>query len=193
MFTGLIQAVGSLALRETGYAVVSYPAAAWEDPFQLGESVSVSGCCLTVVGDRDSKLFFNLSEETIAKTTLGVLAVGAPLNLERAVRPTDRMGGHIVQGHVDGLGAVLGIKPEGESRVFRFEVPSGYDRYLIGKGSVAVDGISLTTVNPSAGAFSSHVVPHTLEHTNLSSLKEGDSVNLEFDLLAKYIEKMLPY
>jgi riboflavin synthase len=191
MFTGLVEAVGVVRSSANGTIEIECDAGAWEDPIVVGESVCVNGCCLTAT-EVSEVLRFELSPETVKRTTLGSLEAGALVNLERAMRPTDRLGGHLVQGHIDGAGTVLLIRRDEESHLFRFEAPPGSDQFLVNKGSVAVDGISLTVDSPAAGAFGAWIVPYTFAHTNLRSLKEGDSVNLEFDLFAKYVQKMLP-
>lgn len=190
MFTGIVQAVGQIISLEGELLVVQSSERAWEDPVKIGESISVSGCCLTVV-QTGARVAFQLSEETKQRTTFGKLGAGSPVNIERALRPTDRMGGHIVQGHVDGMGVVLSIAPGETEHVFRFAVPEGFDRYLVDKASIAVDGISLTIVRPSAGAFSAFIVPHTLQHTNMRDMGADQNVNMEFDILFKYMEKIV--
>ena len=160
------------------------------DPPAIGDSVSVNGCCLTVV-DAGTTLRFDVSPETLARTALGGLRIGASVNLERAMRVGDRFGGHIVQGHVEATGECLSIREDGPSAEFRFQAPSEFDRYLIDKGSVTVDGISLTVVQPIDGAFSVWIVPHTRATTNLREMREADLVNLEFDVIAKYVEKLV--
>ena len=189
MFTGLIQAVGTIELFQGSRLMVDAGTFAESDPIVAGESIAVNGCCLTAL--EHGVLAFDLSAETIARTAFHELRSGSKVNLERAMRPMDRLGGHIVQGHVDSVGEVVAVLQDGEFTVFRFRTPKEMDRYMIDKGSIAVDGISLTIVHPVEGEFDVWVVPHTLEHTNLSSRKPGDLVNLEFDVLAKYVEKLV--
>lgn len=190
MFTGLVQTVGEVTSFSGGQLSVQFDASAWlDDPIKSGESVAVNGCCLTTV--QEKALEFELSPETIERTACDKFKVGTRLNLERAMRPIDRLGGHIVQGHVDGVGEISAIQPNGEHTEFVFQIDSACDRYLIDKGSVTVDGISLTVVNPEQGKFSVWVIPHTLDHTNLMDAKVGDKVNVEFDVLAKHVEKLL--
>jgi len=196
MFTGLVQAVGVVDANAEYVLAIDVSGPIVEPPVDLGESVAVNGCCLTVVEAvlRDSgtvTLKFDMSGETLARTNLGGLTSGSRVNVERAMRPMDRLGGHIVQGHVDAVGEVVGLREDGEFTVFRFQAPNEYGRYLIDKGSVAVDGISLTVVKPVGGEFDVWVIPHTLRHTNLESRKAGDAVNFEFDVLAKYVEQLL--
>jgi riboflavin synthase len=190
LFTGVIQAVGVVASRGASQIAVSPPKGVWEDPFRVGESIAVNGCCLTLAV-LDEDLTFELSEETLRRTSLGALEPGDLVNLERALRPFDRMGGHIVQGHVDAIGELFQVTPGETQHVFRFGAPEGFDRYLVDKGSVAVEGISLTVVRPSAGAFDTFIVPHTYENTNLRTLQHGDPVNMEFDVLSKYVERLV--
>lgn len=163
-----------------------------DDPPALGESICVNGCCLTMV--TNSPLGFDLSKETTNRTTLGSLKPGDLLNLERAMRLTDRLGGHIVQGHVDAVGHVVRKTDLNGSTEFEFQAPLEFDRYLIDKGSIAIDGISLTVIEPQQGLFKVAVIPHTLEQTNLSTKQLGSLVNLEFDMIAKHLEKLkAPY
>lgn len=188
MFTGLVESLGRVASLAQGRLEIDVAEDA-ADPFQMGESVAVNGCCLTVVGHTPLK--FDLSEETERRTALAKLVPGSRVNLERAMKPSDRLGGHIVQGHVDAVGELLSIQPTPQAHVFRFRVPSEYDRYLIDKGSVALDGISLTVVQPKDGEFDVWVIPHTLANTNLGEAKPGDRFNVEFDVVAKYVERLV--
>ncbi len=158
---------------------------------KLGDSIAVNGACLTAVDFSKSEFSVDLSPETMRRTSLGQLSAGGPVNLERALLASDRMGGHIVQGHVDGTGRVMSIKTDGDSIIFRIRVPKRLNRYIVEKGFVAVDGISLTVVKRGASSFTLAVIPYTLENTNLSALSVGDRVNLEADILAKYVESLL--
>ncbi|MCE9560001.1 MAG: riboflavin synthase [Armatimonadetes bacterium] len=190
MFTGLVQTVGEVVSFSGGQLSVRFDVSAWpDDPVKTGESVAVNGCCLTKI--HAESLDFELSPETTERTAFAKLAAGTKVNLERAMRPMDRLGGHIVQGHVDGVGQIVGILPMGDHTEFVFQIDPASDRYLIDKGSITIDGISLTVVNPEQGRFSVWVIPHTLAHTNLKDAKVGDCVNLEFDVLAKHVEKLL--
>lgn len=188
MFTGIIQAVAEITDLQGSKLVVRAESAWPNDPIQAGESVAVNGCCLTAL--EDGSLSFDLSPETRLRTALQGLTIGSRVNLERAMRPMDRFGGHIVQGHVDAVGEVVTILQDGDFMVFRFRSPEEYDRYLIDKGSITIDGISLTVVHPVAGEFDVWVVPHTMGHTNLSCRRPADLVNLEFDVIAKHLEKL---
>jgi riboflavin synthase len=155
----------------------------------IGESISVNGCCLTVT-NQERTLEFDLSEETVRRTAIGDLVGGSIVNLERAMLAGGRFGGHIVQGHLDSTGRLLAIQPAESASEFVFEAPSQYAKYLIDKGSICVDGISLTVVAPRDAVFSVWVIPHTLENTNLGDRRIGDRVNLEFDVIAKYVERL---
>lgn len=159
----------------------------------VGGSVAVSGACLTAVSvDRAAGEFeVELSPETLSRTKLGSLKAGEQVNLELPLRLSDRLGGHLVQGHVDTVGEVVSIEPQGEFQLFTFRVDPGYDHLIVEKGSIAVDGVSLTPFNVDAGRFDVAIIPHTLRVTTLGLLRSGDKVNIEFDLMAKYVEKML--
>ncbi|HZH98208.1 MAG TPA: riboflavin synthase [Fimbriimonadaceae bacterium] len=191
MFTGLVQALGRVDSLEDGRLRILAPPADYE----LGESVAVNGACLTVVesvaAGASLQLAFDLSEETLRRTALSRLEAGARVNLERAMTLASRLGGHIVQGHVDAVGRLLSITQTENAHVFRFACPPEFDRYLIDKGSIAIDGISLTVVNPQEGEFDTWIIPHTLEQTTLGDLHPDTPVNLEFDVLAKHVEKLL--
>lgn len=189
MFTGIVQAVGIVNLIDGSRLEVQADSAWPDDVIKAGESVAVNGCCLTALAD--GSLVFDLSPETRLRTAFHHAEIGTKLNLERAMRPIDRFGGHIVQGHVDAVGEVVAVLQDGDFTVFRFRAPNEFDRYLIDKGSISVDGISLTVVNPVAGEFDVWVVPHTIEQTNLRDRRPGDLINLEFDVLAKHVEKLM--
>ena len=186
MFTGLIQAVGELIELNGSRLRLFIPRSAWEDPLLIGESVAVNGCCLTLSALQENAEF-DLTAETLTRTTFKALGPGTKLNLERAARQHDRMGGHVVQGHVDGVGKL--IARHGET--FRFQVPDGGFKYLLDKGSIAVDGISLTVVSPKGREFDVAVVPHTLASTNLSQMREGTPVNIEYDMAIKYMAQIV--
>jgi riboflavin synthase len=189
VFTGIVEQVGVVEDFTSGTLLVraeNDPS----DPFRVGESVAVNGCCLTVAS-HDGHLRFDLSGETLSRTALGSLQRGSLLNLERAMRADGRFGGHIVQGHVDAVGHVADISTGENAHILRFRAPEGYERYLIDKGSVTISGISLTVVSPKGPEFDVWIIPHTWEHTNLHGLRRGDAVNMEFDVLAKYVERLL--
>lgn len=188
MFTGIIEALGTVREVSSSRLVV-VPNSRLEN-LELGESIAVNGCCLTVT-TLAGPLTFDLSEETMLRTTLSDLGAGDLVNLERAMRANGRFGGHIVQGHVDATGSVVAILPNENATEYIFRIPETYARYLIDKGSIAVDGISLTVVGPKDDFFSAWIIPHTLEHTNLGQKMIGDRVNLEFDQIAKYVERLI--
>jgi riboflavin synthase len=194
VFTGIIQAVGQVGALQDGVLSIRAPKRFAPTGFDLGESISVSGCCLTVVEAVEADawiLKFDLSPETLNRTSLGCLAPESQVNLERAMTANGRFGGHVVQGHVDTTGSLASITEADNSWIYRFETHPEFDRYLIDKGSVTIEGISLTVVEPKNGAFDTWIIPHTLQETNLGSKRIGDTVNLEFDVIAKYVEKLL--
>lgn len=193
MFTGLIEALG--VVREvipTGAGtnlVIETPTIAAE--LSLGESVAVNGCCLTVVAHDAETCRFQAGPETLRRTNLGDLNVGERVNLERSLRVGDRLGGHIVQGHIDGVGRVDRLLSDGDWVLFWFTYPPELAAQMVSKGSVAVDGVSLTLVEVEESRFSVALIPHTLAQTTLGVKRPGDAVNLETDLMAKYIQKYL--
>ena len=198
MFTGIVEEVGVVA--KISENAMTIRASKVTEDLKLGDSIAVNGACLTAVSfDKsgesgktgESEFSVDLSPETMRRTALGDLSQGSLVNLERALLVGDRMGGHIVQGHVDGTGRVMSAKPEGDSVVFRIRVPKRLSRYIVEKGFVAVDGISLTVVKRGASSFTLAVIPYTSNNTNLAALSVGDRVNLEADILAKYVESLL--
>ena len=194
MFTGLVQAVGAIAASEARGGDRRLRIGTGEldlAGLQLGESIAVNGVCLTVVGFDRAVFEADASNETLALTTLGGLAVGAPVNLERALLPTTRLGGHLVAGHVDGVGRVLAIADDGRSQRWRFSAPAPLLRYIAGKGSICVDGVSLTVNAVDAEGFEVNLVPHTIAHTAFAATALGAPVNLEVDLIARYAERLL--
>jgi riboflavin synthase len=185
VFTGLVREVGAVVSFDGGRLRVESSIAA-----AVGDSVSINGCCLTVVdGDRKT-LAFDAVPETLARTTLGRLAPGASVNLEPALRAGEALGGHYVQGHVDGVGTVRSVEPEGKGSRVWFDAPPEILRYCVEKGSVAVDGVSLTVAEVDDEGFAVALVPHTLAVTTLGSLAPDYEVNLEADVLAKYVERL---
>ena len=189
MFTGIVEEVGVVAkISDNGMTV---RATKVTEDMKLGDSIAVNGACLTAVSFDRTEFSVDLSPETMRRTSLGQLSVGGPVNLERALLASDRMGGHIMQGHVDGTGRVMSTKTDGDSTIFRIRVPKRLHRYIVEKGFVAVDGISLTVVKRGASSFTLAVIPYTLKNTNLAALSVGDRVNLEADILAKYVESLL--
>ena len=191
MFTGIVEEVGVVATISENAMTVR--ASKVTEDLKLGDSIAVNGACLTAVNFSGDEFSVDLSPETMRRTALGDLSQGSLVNLERALLVSDRMGGHIVQGHVDGTGRVMSTKPEGDSVVFRIRVPKRLNRYIVEKGFVAVDGISLTVVKRGASSFTVAVIPYTSNNTNLAALSVGDRVNLEADILAKYVESLLDW
>jgi len=194
MFTGLIQSVGRVLAREARggdqrlrFSWGVMPAG----DIALGESIAVSGCCLTVVEFDAQGWSADVSNESLALTTLGGLAVGAAVNLERSLLPTDRLGGHLVSGHVDAVGAVEKMWDDGRSQRWRFTAPRSVLRYVANKGSIAVDGVSLTVNAVDDAGFEVNLVPHTVAHTAFGETAVGAAVNLEVDTVARYVERLL--
>lgn len=192
MFTGLVEEVGRISVLESGEMLrLSIAADRVIGDTRVGDSVSVNGACLTV-GEVDGRtLTFFAMHETLRRTALGTLREGSSVNLERAMASGDRFGGHIVQGHVDGVGEVVGVRPEGEAEIWEFRVPESVLRYCVEKGSICVDGISLTLVSVGSDSFTVSILPQTRAHTNLGVLRTGDRVNLEADVIGKYVERLL--
>ena len=194
MFTGLIQGVGRVRALEPVGGDLRLHIDVGTLPFadvEVGESIAVSGCCLTVVAFDATGFAADVSTETLACTTLGGWAVGDAVNLERAMLPTTRFGGHIVSGHVDGLGRVESIVDDARAQRWRFAAPAGLLRYIAHKGSIAVDGVSLTVNAVDDAGFEVALIPHTVSHTRFSATRVGDPVNLEVDLIARYAERLL--
>ena len=194
MFTGLIEAVGEVARIErrgsSARLVVKAPLPAGE--IKLGDSIAVNGVCLTVVGMDPGSFSFDVSPETIDRTAFRHLKNGSPVNLERALRLSDRLGGHIVTGHVDCIAVVAGLREVSGNSVVTFRIPREYAGYLIEKGSVAIDGISLTVNNVTDESFTVNVIPHTSIRTTLQSKRDGEEVNIETDVIGKYVERLFP-
>jgi riboflavin synthase len=192
MFTGLVQSLGSVKAvdrSDRGARVsVATPLAAEIRP---GDSVAVNGVCLTATEASDTGFAAEAMNETLSRTSLGALEPGAEVNLELPLRATDRLGGHVVQGHVDGLGTITGAREDGFSRVVEIEAPPELLRYVVEKGSVAVDGVSLTVAELGSESFSVALIPETQERTNLGKAQPGRQVNLEVDVLAKYVERLM--
>ncbi len=194
MFTGLIQTLGRVfAVEDDGSGgrtlVISEPSIAPD--LALGESVAVNGCCLTVTKKTSEDFEFQAGPETIEKTHFGQLKIGDTVNLERSLRVGDRMGGHFVTGHVDGTGTIAKKEQQGEWLMIEFACPASLDELMVQKGSVAVDGVSLTIVATEPGKFSVMLIPHTRDHTTLGIKSVGDSVNIELDLLSKHLKKLV--
>ncbi|MCK9489108.1 MAG: riboflavin synthase [Xanthomonadales bacterium] len=197
MFTGIVTALGRLIQARPSDGGARIRVAASDLPGEdlvLGESIAVQGVCLTVAAVMEGRAFeADISGETLRLTTLAGLLAGSDLNLERAMRAGDRLGGHIVSGHVDGVGILLAVEPDGLSNIYRFQVPSAFSRYLAVKGSVAVDGVSLTINQVEHDGFAVNLIPHTLAHTTLGRLQPGDRVNLEVDQVARYVERLMAF
>ena len=190
MFTGIVEELGTVREAAANRLVVG--ASTVLAGTKVGDSMAVSGACLTVVELTDDTFAVDLSAETLARTSLGSLKAGDPVDLERALTPASRMGGHVVQGHVDGVGTVASFGGKPEERVLSVELPAALARYIVEKGFVAVDGISLTVTEVRDTAFSAAVIPYTFDHTVLRFRRVGDPVNIEVDILAKYVERLLP-
>lgn len=192
MFTGIVEETGRVASFQQAADAWQLQIAARLVPGDVatGDSVAVNGCCLTVTRFDAGHLWFDVLEETRRLTNFAQLAVGSAVNLERSLRADSRLGGHFVSGHVDAPGRIETFEPRGKDHYLRVAVPAGQGRYLVYKGSVAIDGISLTVAEVQGDSFAVWLIPHTLAVTNLGEKKAGDVVNLEFDLLAKYIEKL---
>lgn len=193
MFTGIVQALGTVSRMtpaEAGCRMrIDCPElepAGWRE----GDSVAVAGCCLTALEIDERGFSADLSAETLARTSLGSLAIGSAVNLEPALALGDRLGGHLVSGHVDALAEVISVRPAGESRIFRFRVPAELARFIAEKGSVTLDGVSLTVNAVESAEFEINLIPHTLAVTTLGQLEAGKRVNLEVDLLARYLERL---
>ena len=196
MFTGLIETQGIVTnlQRVEGGAQVQIYAPEFGRDMAIGDSIAVDGACLTVAQFQRGAFVADVSEETLGKTTLGGLRQGSKVNLERALRLSDRLGGHMVTGHVEGLGRLLLRHAAGNSTVYQFQVPPSLMEYIVPKGSVAVDGVSLTVFGCEDRRFSVALIPHTAQVTTLGKLEPGATVNLESDVIAKYIEKFAaPY
>ena len=193
MFTGIIEELGHVReVEKRGEdARIVIEARTVTDGSQNGDSISVNGVCLTALDVKPDSFAADVSKETLFRSTLGSLKKGSPVNLERAVTPATRLGGHIVQGHVDARGKFLGSENHSDSWTFRFAYPKEVGRYLVFKGSVAVEGISLTIADLTDNHFDIAIIPKTFEVTNFSQLKPGDEVNLEVDVIAKYVERIL--
>jgi riboflavin synthase len=194
MFTGIVEGVGTVrrAERRGDVLVVRFDVGGLFEGLPLGGSVAVNGCCLTAVNSDPEGFTVELTEETLRRTRFDErLQPGARVNLERPMKADGRFDGHVVQGHVDGMGTVQDMKSLGESSEIRIEVPEGLDRYLVEKGSISVDGISLTAYDIRDHAFSVALIPYTLEVTNLRDARPGTLVNLEADVIAKYVERLL--
>ena len=193
MFTGIVLAKGSISGVEKRGGDVRLRIEAGDldmSDVALGDSVCVSGVCLTAI-DPDAKGFFaDVSVETLSRTTLGNLAAGDAVNLEKSLRLSDRLGGHLVSGHVDALGRVISVAPDARSQRWRFEIPTHLAKYVAAKGSICIDGVSLTVNDVEVNTFGVNLIPHTIAVTTFADKKIGDAVNIEVDLIARYVERL---
>jgi riboflavin synthase len=193
MFTGLVEEEGTVEAftAESAAWRLKISARTVLSGIAVGDSIAVNGCCLTAAEFGASSLSFDVLEETRSLTNFAALGKGGKVNLERSLRFDGKVGGHFVTGHIDGMGPIVAIERRGADTLMRIQTPPGAGRYLVHKGSIAVDGVSLTVAEVNADTFAVWLIPHTLAATNLGSKKTGDRVNLEFDLLGKYVEKLL--
>jgi riboflavin synthase len=192
VFTGLVEEVGRVRRLEAEHLCrLQVSASRVLEGTRIGDSVAVNGVCLTVNELGGGTLIFYAMPETLRRTALIDLSEGSPVNLERAMSLESRFGGHIVQGHVDGVGEVAGVRPEGDAQIWEFGAPKGVLRYTVEKGSICVDGISLTVVSVRDASFTVSILPQTRQKTNLGELRVGDHVNLEADVIAKYVERLV--
>ena len=193
MFTGIIEATGRVARIEPrggDMRIVVDAGSLGLDDVAVGDSIAVSGVCLTAI-DIDANMFAaDVSVETLSRTSLGTLAIGAAVNLEKAMRLSDRLGGHLVSGHVDGLGRIVSIEPDARSQRWMFELPHELARYVASKGSIAIDGVSLTVNEVDGRRFGVNLIPHTIGATTFGERSAGDTVNIEVDLVARYVERL---
>ena len=192
MFTGLVERLGSVGERteREGGLLLSLRAPGWDD-VAVGDSISVNGCCLTVIGAAQGELSFDVVPETVRRTALGDLAAGDMVNLERSLRLDSRLGGHLVQGHIDGTGHVLDVQPEGRGRRIAFEVPPSIARFVAEKGSIAIDGVSLTVAACQGTRCDVAYIPHTLASTVAGRYVQGTRVNIEADVMARYAARLI--
>lgn len=193
MFTGIIEEIGRMESIEhhPGGAKISIAARVATEGTRDGDSISVNGVCLTALEVTESSFSADVSRETLDRSTLGTLNINSPVNLERAATPATRLGGHIVQGHVDGRGTFVSAEKSGDFWTVKIGFPPELAKYFVYKGSVAVEGISLTIAKLDGDSFDIAIIPKTWEMTNLSSLRSGDAVNLEADIIAKYVERIM--
>ena len=193
MFTGIIEDLGTIAAikRSAQGAVITLRTALPLAKIGLGDSIAINGACMTVTSKARGTISMDVSEESLRRTVLGEFEAGSRVNLERCLTLDKLIGGHLVSGHVDGVGRIVAIEPEGDSRLYTFEIPAAQTRYLVEKGSVTLDGISLTVFNIRNRRFTVALIPHTLKMTTLGFKRPGDRVNVESDMLVKYVERIL--
>lgn len=195
MFTGIIAAIGKIESVQTKGGDLRLQVATQDldlSDVKLGDSIANNGVCLTVIAMTHTSLSFDVSRESLDRTSLGAVKVGSNVNLEKALAVGDRLGGHFVSGHVDGLGKVITRQESARSVQFRFEVPAGLERYIAEKGSICIDGTSLTVNKAENNWFEVNIIPHTMQETIMKNYRIGTQVNLEVDLIARYLERLLP-
>jgi riboflavin synthase len=195
MFTGIIAAIGKIESLQVQGGDIRLKVNSHDldlSDVKLGDSIAINGVCLTVVEIDNKVLSFDVSKESLDRTSLGQLQTGSEVNLEKALAVGERMGGHIVSGHVDGLGHVISMQESARSWQFRFGVPAGLERYIAEKGSICIDGTSLTVNNVGDNWFEVNIIPHTMQETIMKAYKPATKVNLEVDIIARYLERLLP-
>jgi riboflavin synthase len=193
VFSGIIECVGEVSALTPLRGDAEITIKSGFRGLALGESIAVNGACMTVASRRGSSFTAVVSAESLRRTTLGSLRSGDPVNLERSLRVSDRLSGHFVFGHVDGIGTMESVKPEGGSALYRFSFPAGFSRFLVEKGSIAVDGVSLTVFDCGRRTFTVSVIPHTAGATTLGRMRPGARVNLETDMLARYVDRAVAH
>jgi len=193
MFTGIISAIGKIETMDVSRPDVRYSISTpWEmSTFAIGASIACSGCCLTIVEKDDNKFSIDASRETLSKTNLGAWKVGSHINLEQSLKLGDELGGHIVSGHIDGLAIIESIVPDGGSHRIKLRMPSDFQKFITTKGSIAIDGVSMTVNEIDGDIFGINIIPHTWEVTTFGQAREGDALNMEIDLLARYVARIL--
>jgi riboflavin synthase len=193
MFTGIIQTVGTVASIEQRGGDARLTISARDlglDDVAVGDSICVSGVCLTAIALDGTQFAADVSVETLSRTTLGTLKIGNSVNLEKSLRLADRLGGHLVSGHVDGVGKVVSVTPDARSQRWTFELPHALARYVAAKGSICIDGVSLTVNEVEHNRFGVNLIPHTIDVTTFRDKRVGDAVNIEVDLIARYVERL---
>ncbi len=195
MFTGIIQSVGQVVFKQQTKGDFSFVVKTnfkEVSDIELGDSIACNGVCLTVTEVDGDKISLDVSLETLSKTQVADWQIGSAINLEKSLTLKDKLGGHLVSGHVDAVALCVGIETSARSTIYQFKIPQELDKYIVKKGSVALNGVSLTVNGIKDGVLSVNLIPHTLEQTNLGQLKLDDRVNIEIDTIARYVEKMLP-
>ena len=195
MFTGIIAALGKVVAVKAKGGDVRLEVATQKlelNDVKLGDSIAVNGVCLTVISMQSDSVYFDVSKETLERSSIGTAKVGSEINLEKALAVSDRLGGHFVSGHVDGMGECIKRETSARSIIFQFKVPSNLKRYIAEKGSISIDGVSLTVNRVSKDIFEVNIIPHTLEETIIKDYQVGTRVNLEVDLIARYLERLVP-